>query len=157
MWLLVYALFMGSLVAWLVGLGYASTYVCAAIVAALGLAWLAVRPGRMWLYGLGVVIGLATLFVAITPADGGFYEGGGWCGSVLSPGQYEETYDGQGDPLYYFDRCDERAAWHGALVLVGSTVSGLLVGNSLVPIGSRRRGNATRAPVTVSARARDGA
>lgn len=154
-WLFGYALFMGSLVAWLVALGYARTYFCAMIVAALGLAVLAVRRGRTWLYSLGVAMGLATLVVAITPADGGFYEGGGWCGSVLHPGQFVESYDAQGDPLNYFDRCDDRAAWHGALVLVGSATSGLLIGNSLVPNGARRRGNATRAPTTVATRASD--
>lgn len=109
---------------------------------------LAVRPGRIWVYWIGVAIGLGTLFVAIFPTDEG-----GVCGSVLNPYQAEESLDWGPDPFRYFERCDDRAAIHGMLVLGGSATSGLLVGNALVLLGSRRRDKATRTPATVGTRA----
>jgi hypothetical protein len=86
-----------------------------------------------WLYATGVAIGLATMVIAIWPTDDG-----GYCGSVLTPHQSFAAYDSGGRAYTYFDACDDRAALHGTLVVVGSAASGLLIGASLRPLARRR-------------------
>lgn len=122
----VFVLVMALLATWLVLFDSVGPYVCAALLAAMTLALAAVRPERRWLYAIGVGVGLATVVIALWPTDGG-----GYCGSVLHPGQGVEAYDSGGSTYAYFDACDDRATIHGVLVMLGSAVSGLLIGASL--------------------------
>ena len=135
---------------WLVAQGRLATYVCAASLVGLVLALRAVAPGRHLMYAAGVVVGLATLGVAAWPSD----PGGGYCGSVLNPGQAEGAYDSGDDPYGYFQACDRRAAVYGALTLAGATGAGLLLGLSFRQRGGVETSAAPSLPAATSSPSR---
>ena len=58
---------------------------------------------------------------------------------MLNPHQAGEAYDSGADAYSYFNACDDRAAVHGMLVIVGSAATGLLIGTALRPLWRRRR------------------
>ena len=105
---------MALLVGWLVlGLGHARGYFCAGVGVALTACLVLVRPGRHWLYGVGVVMCLATLALALWPTDPP--GGGGLCGSVLHPHTDRDVIgmlaaeDGF-EPTSYVQACDDERA-----------------------------------------------
>lgn len=115
-----------GLAVWLVLQGRAPAYFCAAVLVCMALALRAVQPGRHGLYAAGVAVGVATLVVAVWPTD----PGGGYCGSVLNPGQAREAYDSGGDAYSYFKACDRRASVQGMITVAGSAAAGVLLGLS---------------------------
>lgn len=121
-----YVLVMALLAVWLLLFDGPGPTVCAAVIVALTTALAATAPGRRWLYAVSVVLAVATMVVGLWPTDSG-----GYCGSVLLPGQGVEAYDSGGSAHRYFDACDDRAAVHGVLVMLGGAGSGLLLGASL--------------------------
>jgi hypothetical protein len=141
----VFVLVMALLATWLVRFDILGAYVCAALLASMTLALAAVRPDRRWLHLTGVAIGLATVVIGFRPTDGG-----GYCGSVLHPGQGVEAYDSGGSTYAYFDACDDRATIHGVLVMLGSAVSGLLIGASLQSLRRGRRDASPTAEVATT-------
>ena len=137
------------LVGWLVlGLGHGRGYFCAGVVVALTACLVLVRPGRHWLYGAGVAMGLATLALALWPTDPPGW--GGLCGSVLHPHTDRDVIgmlaaeDGF-DPTSYVRACDDERARNMRLVALGGSLTVVLVGASIVPSGTRRESDDERA------------
>lgn len=140
---------MALLVGWLVlGLGHARGYFCAGVGVALTACLVLVRPGRHWLYGVGVVMCLATLALALWPTDPP--GGGGLCGSVLHPHTDRDVIgmlaaeDGF-EPTSYVQACDDERARNIRLVALGGLLTVVLVSASIVPGGTRRGSDGERA------------
>ena len=124
----VFVLVMGLLATWLVLFNEPGPYLCAALILAMTATLAFVPSDRRWLYLVGVLVGLAAIVAGLWPTDAG-----GWCGSVLIPGQGVEAYDGVAPASQYFDACDARGVLQACLMLLGSAGSALAIGASLRP------------------------
>jgi hypothetical protein len=119
------------------GRGYFSAGVMVALTACLAL----VRPRRHWLYGIGAVMCLSTLALALWPTDPP--RGSGLCGSQLYPHTDRDVIgmlaaeDGF-DPTSYVQACDDERARNVRLVALGGLLTAVVVGGSIVPRGTRR-------------------
>ena len=125
---MVFVLVMGLVATWLVLFNEPGPYLCAGLILAMTATLALVPSARRWLYFVGVLVGLAAIVAGLWPTDAG-----GWCGSVLIPGQGVEGYDGVAPAGQYFDACDERGVLQACLMLLGSAGSALVISASLRP------------------------